>query len=155
MISLERSVDRDWSEFENYASYLYARTAFAAQRALLQSKLNPTTAQREATATGNIVSQALPASDIQVISEEVASIRKSVAELRDSAEEVRRSKRAKACRILVFVAKHRQMTRCMGWMMDAIDRVKMSRTPKPIIRSTIRNEGQLFAGLVTTLCSSL
>jgi len=36
------------------------------------------------------------------------------------------------------------MNRCMQWMMDAMERVKMSRAPKPRLRSAITTNGEII-----------
>jgi len=36
------------------------------------------------------------------------------------------------------------MNRCMQWMMDAMERVKMSREPKPRLRSAVTTSGEII-----------
>ncbi|CAF4462445.1 unnamed protein product, partial [Rotaria socialis] len=116
MIATSREVDRDWSEFESYATNLYARTIVSGQPSS-SAALVPSTARQEATQITldqMSTSQVSPNLDMKVITDEIASIKRALGDLRTHSEE---------------------MNRCMQWMIDAMERVKMSKEPKPKLRS--------------------
>ncbi|CAF4123035.1 unnamed protein product, partial [Rotaria magnacalcarata] len=117
MIAANREIDKEWSEFESYATNLYARTIVSGQPSSAAA-LVPSAARQEIPQTmldTMNTSLASPNVDIKAITDEIASIKRSVGDLRTYAEE---------------------MNRCMQWMMDAMERVKMSKEPKPKLRSS-------------------
>lgn len=90
MIAVSRDVDKDWSEFESYATNLYARTIVAGQPSSA-SVLVPSIARQEAPQTTSDTASAISISsnaDIKAITDEITSIKKAVGDLRTYAEEV-------------------------------------------------------------------
>ncbi|CAF3293085.1 unnamed protein product [Rotaria socialis] len=117
MVAANREIDREWSEFESYATNLYARTIVSGQPSS-SAALVPSAARQEIPQTAfdtMNTSLASPNVDVKAITDEIASIKRSVGDLRTYAEE---------------------MNRCMQWMMDAMERVKMSKEPKPKLKSS-------------------
>ena len=47
------------------------------------------------------------------------------------------------------------MNRCMQWMMNAMERVKMSRDPRPRIRSALTTSGKIIEIISSSLQSIL
>ena len=83
MMAVNRDVERDWAEFESYATNLYARSIVISQPAW---KLG----SEQQSSVDNIQYQTnLSQSDIQSITEEMASVRKTLSDLRTYSEEVR------------------------------------------------------------------
>jgi hypothetical protein len=94
MIGVNRDIDKNWSEFENYATNLYARTVVSGQPSSA-AVLVPSRAQQEAPQTTldtmNMLSLS-PNLDVKGITDEITSIKRTVADLRNYAEEVRLKK---------------------------------------------------------------
>jgi hypothetical protein len=87
MIGANRQVDKDWSEFESYATNLYARTVISDQP-LSSSALIPSTTSKESSQITSDI-QVYPSNfDIKSINDEMSSIKRSIGELRTYAEEV-------------------------------------------------------------------
>ncbi|CAF0881591.1 unnamed protein product [Adineta steineri] len=118
MVGANRKIDKDWSEFESYATNLYARRIVSGQPTSAAA-LVPSAARQELLSSSvdafNVPSLTSNL-DVKAITDEMTSIKKVVGDLRTYAEE---------------------MNRCMQWMMDAMDRVKMSKEPKPRLRSAL------------------
>jgi len=94
MIAADREIDKDWSEFESYATNLYARTIVTGQTTSAAA-LVPSTARQEAPQLmlDNVNVAQLPSNlDAKAITDEIASIKKVVGDLRTYAEEVRSKK---------------------------------------------------------------
>ncbi|CAF1532094.1 unnamed protein product [Adineta ricciae] len=123
MIAAHRQVDKDWSEFESYSTNLYLRSLLTDQplsaSALLPSPVR-TDQQSSSDASTNNAQYQTNASylDFKAINDDMVSVRKTILDLRTCAQE---------------------MNRCMAWMMDAMDRVKMSKDPKPYVKSNNMN----------------
>ncbi|CAF1277108.1 unnamed protein product [Rotaria sordida] len=118
MIGANHEIDKDWSEFESYATNLCARTILFGQRSAATT-LVPSAARQEVPSTtlDTINTSQLSSNiDFKAITDEIVSIKRAVGDLRTYAEE---------------------MNRCMQWMMDAMERVKMSKEPKPKLRSAV------------------
>ncbi|CAF0911252.1 unnamed protein product [Rotaria sp. Silwood1] len=121
MIGANRQVDKDWSEFECYATNLYVRSLLTKQP-LTASILVSSKIRQEQESLSNITSHNsrfqsnISHLDMKTIMEELSSLRKAVLDLRTYSEE---------------------MNRYMQWMMDAMERVKMSKEPKPRLKSAI------------------
>ncbi|CAF4117301.1 unnamed protein product [Rotaria sp. Silwood2] len=124
MIGTNREVDKDWSEFESYASNLYVRSLLTNQP-LSASVLVSSKVRQEQQSLSDIASQNSRFQsntshlDIKTITDELVSLRKAVLDLRTYSEE---------------------MNRYMQWMMDAMERVKMSKEPKPRLKSAITTD---------------
>ncbi|UJR35044.1 hypothetical protein I4U23_027820 [Adineta vaga] len=118
MVATTRNIDKEWSEFESYATNLYARTVVTGQPTSAAALIPAIARQETSSATSDALNTPQISSnvDIKAITDEMSSIKKAVGDLRTYAEE---------------------MNRCMQWMMDAMERVKMSREPKPRLRSAI------------------
>ncbi len=104
MIAANQEVDKDWSEFESYATNLYARTVVTGQPTSAAA-LVPSTARQEAPQLmlDNINVPQLPSNlDAKAIADEMASIKKVVGDLRTYAEEVR-SKKILNNRFFIYV----------------------------------------------------
>ena len=90
MIATRREIDEDWSEFEGYATNLYARTMISDQ------SVSPATFVSSAgrlevspTTLDTIDAAQLPTTfDVKAITDEIVSLKKVVGELRTYAEEV-------------------------------------------------------------------
>jgi len=94
MIAANQEIDKDWSEFESYATNLYARTIVTGQTTSAAA-LVPSTARQEAPQLmlDNVNVPQLPSNlDAKAITDEIASIKKVVGDLRTYAEEVRSKK---------------------------------------------------------------
>ncbi|CAF0766794.1 unnamed protein product [Rotaria sp. Silwood1] len=125
MIGANRKIDKEWSEFESYATNLYARTIVTGQPSSAAT-LVPSAARQEVspiTLDTMNASQSLSNIDLKTITDEMASIKRVIGDLRTYAEE---------------------MNRCMQWMMDAMERVKMSKEPKPKLRSAVTTNGEII-----------
>ena len=85
MIANNREVDKDWSEFESYATNLYARSALTSQPSSA-SALAPSTTNQELFTDAT---PGLSATDMKSITDEMVSIRKVIGDLRVQSEEVR------------------------------------------------------------------
>jgi hypothetical protein len=91
MIGANRSVDKDWSEFENYATNRYARSLLTNQP-LSASVIVPSKAhqeQQQSSDTTNNNPQFPSSLDVATITADMASVRKTISDLRTHAEEVR------------------------------------------------------------------
>lgn len=91
MIGANREIDKDWSEFEGYATNLYARTIVSGQPSSAAA-LVPSTARQEAPPLplDMINAGQLPSHlDVKAISDEMTSIKRVVGDLRTYAEEVK------------------------------------------------------------------
>jgi hypothetical protein len=94
MIAANREIDKDWSEFESYATNLYARTIVTGQPTSAAA-LVPSTARQEAPQLmlDNVNIPQVPSNlDAKAITDEITSIKKVVGDLRTYAEEVRSKK---------------------------------------------------------------
>lgn len=79
MIGANRAVDRDWAEFESYATNLYARSVL----------MNSSSPVSNIISTKSSLEQQLsPDMDIKSITDEMVSVRKAVSDLRTASEEV-------------------------------------------------------------------
>jgi hypothetical protein len=95
MIGASREIDKQWSEFESYATNLYARTVVSGQPSSA-ALLIPSKAQQETPPTSSDLynnSQLQSNVDVKAITDEMASIRRAVGELRTYSEEVSSNKR--------------------------------------------------------------
>jgi hypothetical protein len=102
MIAAERAVDKAWSEFETYATNLYARTILTGQPSAA-SALVPSAARHEVLQTSLdavMVSPMQTNLDIKSLTDEMMSMRKMMSDLRNHADEVR---------ALVMTAAHRRL----------------------------------------------
>lgn len=127
MIGANRDVDRDWAEFEIYATDHYAQTLVRNQTSLpTRISPNKSTVEYQQSSIDPASNQPL---EIKSITDEMASVRKTLSELRTQSVEV--SVNVNQQKNVNFDI---QMNRCMQWMMDAMDRVKMSKDPKPIAK---------------------
>ena len=91
MIAAERAVDKAWSEFETYATNLYARTILTGQQATA-SALVPSAARQEVlqTSLDTVMVSPMQANlDIKSLTDEMMSMRKMMNDLRNHADEVR------------------------------------------------------------------
>ncbi|CAF3112137.1 unnamed protein product [Rotaria sp. Silwood2] len=124
MIAANSEIDKDWSEFESYATNLYARRMVSGQPSSSTTLVPSRVVRQEVPATTldtiNI-SQSPSNIDFKAITEEMVSIKRAVGDLRTYTEE---------------------MNRCMQWMMNAMERVKMSKEPKPKLRSAVTTNGK-------------
>ncbi|CAF1134485.1 unnamed protein product [Rotaria sp. Silwood1] len=118
MIGANHEIDKDWSEFESYATNLYARTIVSGKSSSSATVVTSRTHQEIPPTTLDTMntSQSSSTIDVKGITDEMASIKRVVGDLRTYAEEMNRS---------------------MQWMMDAMERVKMSKEPRPIPRSAV------------------
>ncbi|CAF1054407.1 unnamed protein product [Adineta steineri] len=118
MIGANRNVDREWSEFESYATNQYVRSLLTNQPLSIAALVPSKEQQLSSDMTNN--NQQFQSnnnqSDTKLLADEVTSVKKVIADLRTHAEE---------------------MNRCMHWMMEAMERVKMSKEPRPNLTSTI------------------
>jgi hypothetical protein len=93
MIAANREVDKDWSEFESYATNLYARSLLTSQplsaavlapskvRQEQQSSSDPTSnSPQSQSSTGSL--------DIKAMTDEMMSVKKAILDLRTYSEEV-------------------------------------------------------------------
>ena len=90
MIAAERAVDKSWSEFETYATNLYARTILIGPPSA-SSPLAPSAARQEALQTSLdavVVSPVQTNLDIKLLTDEMMSMRKMMSDLRNHADEV-------------------------------------------------------------------
>ncbi len=89
MIGASREVEKDWAEFESYATNLYARSVVANQplsiSGIVPSKLGP----EQQSSSDMTMQSSAGYLDIQLIADELASVRKAVLDLRTYSEEVR------------------------------------------------------------------
>lgn len=81
MIGANREVDKDWAEFESYATNLYARSVVMNQSVPVSNNC-PSQSGLEQQTSSDL--------DIKTITDEMASVRKAVVDLRTCSEEVRR-----------------------------------------------------------------
>ncbi len=91
MIGATREVDKDWAEFESYATNLYARSVLINQSAStsLPSKLGSEKQSSSDIINNNSQFQSNTSySDIKTITDEMVSVRKAVVDLRTYSEEV-------------------------------------------------------------------
>jgi hypothetical protein len=91
MIGANRQVDKDWSEFESYATNLYARTVIAGQPSS-SATLVPSTARQEIpqpTLDITNIPQIPSNFDVKALADEMSSIKRTIGDLRTYAEEVR------------------------------------------------------------------
>jgi len=94
MVGANREMDKGWSEFEGYATNLYARTVVAGQPSSAAA-LVPSIAHQEASQTtldANNMAQVPSNFDIKAISDEMTLIKRNIGDLRTYAEEVRLNK---------------------------------------------------------------
>ncbi|CAF1110172.1 unnamed protein product [Rotaria sordida] len=124
IIGANRKIDKDWSEFESYATNHYAQSLITNQKLstsiLLSSKVRQE--QQSFSDITNLNSRVQSNTnhiDMKTIIDELVSLRKAVLDLRTYSEE---------------------MNRYMQWMMDAMERVKMSKEPKPKLKSAITTD---------------
>jgi hypothetical protein len=94
MIGANRAVNKDWSEFENYATNLYARSLVTNQllsaSAIVPSKAHQEQQQPSNTMNNNPQFQMNTGYlDVNTITDDIASVRKAVLDLRNHSEEVR------------------------------------------------------------------
>ncbi len=89
-----RQIDKDWSEFENYATNLYARTVVASQPSSSVVLTSSIANQESSQATADTMNMPqLPSNfDAKSFSDEMSSIKRTIGDLRNSAEEVRLNK---------------------------------------------------------------
>jgi hypothetical protein len=146
MIGANRAVDKDWSEFENYATNLYARSLVTNQ-SLSASAIVPSKAHQEQQQPSNTMNNNNPQFqmntgylDVNTITDDIASVRKAVLDLRNHSEEVRLIRGKNDYSFLCCL----KMNRCMEWMMEAMERVKMSKAPKPRLTSAITINGLIY-----------
>jgi hypothetical protein len=85
MIGANREVNKDWTEFESYATNLYARSVLtnSSTLAIVPSKLGS-----EQQSSSNITSNNSQYQDIKTITDEITSVRKALLDLRTYSEEV-------------------------------------------------------------------
>ena len=83
MIGANRQIDKDWSEFESYATNYYARTVVASPVVLSSA-----TTKQESLEIDTNMSQLPLNFDAKSFADEVSAIKRTVGELRNSAEEV-------------------------------------------------------------------
>jgi len=91
MIGATREVDKDWAEFESYATNLYARSVLINQSAStsVPSKLGSEKQLSSDVINNNSQFQSnTNYSDIKTITDEMVSVRKAVVDLRTYSEEV-------------------------------------------------------------------
>jgi hypothetical protein len=94
MIGANGQIDKEWSEFESYATNLYARTVVSGQPSSVAVHAPSITQQdssQTASDTANIP-QFPPNVDVKAITDEMSSIKRSIGDLRTYAEEVRFNK---------------------------------------------------------------
>jgi hypothetical protein len=94
MIGANRQIDKAWSEFENYATNLYARTVVAGQ-SLATAAFVPSKVDQEVPQTALDMSNIPQISsnlDVKAITDEMTSIKRTIGDLRTYAEEVRLNK---------------------------------------------------------------
>jgi hypothetical protein len=92
MIGATREVDKDWAEFESYATNLYARSVLInpSASAIVPSKLGPEQKSSSDIINNNTQFQSNNGySDIKTITDEMVSVRKAVLDLRTYSEEVK------------------------------------------------------------------
>ncbi len=90
MVGANRQIDKDWSEFESYATNLYARTVVAGQPSSAAA-LVPSIAHQEASQTTldtNNMAQIPSNFDVKAITDEMTLIKRTIGDLRTYAEEV-------------------------------------------------------------------
>lgn len=90
MVGAHRDVDKDWSEFESYATNLYARTIVSGQPSSAAA-LVPSTARQEVPQTSlDIInaSQILSNIDLKAVTDEISVIRRAIGDLRTQSDEV-------------------------------------------------------------------
>ncbi|CAF4967766.1 unnamed protein product [Rotaria sp. Silwood1] len=118
MIAANHEVDKDWSEFESYATNLYARTKVSGTSSSSTTIVSSRTHQDVPPTILDTMNTSLSSStiDLKAITDEIASIKKVVRDLRTYTEEMNSS---------------------MQSMMDVKEQVKMSKEPKIRIRSAI------------------
>jgi hypothetical protein len=94
MIGANRKIDKDWSEFENYATNLYARTVVASQPSSSVVLTSSIANQESSQATADTMNMPqIPSNfDAKSFSDEMSSIKRTIGDLRNSAEEVRLNK---------------------------------------------------------------
>ena len=106
MIAAKREVDRDWSEFESYATNLYVRSLII-NRPLSTSTIEPPKLRQEQQSipdptNHNIKVQSTATHlNIKTIIDEIASLRKAILDLRIYSEEVRLNRKI-SIEIIVF-----------------------------------------------------
>lgn len=91
MIGANRKIDKSWSEFESYATNLYARSVIAAQSSST-SVVGTSIDQQEnlkAQLDATNLSQTPSNIDIKAITDEMTTIKRTIGELRNNTEEVR------------------------------------------------------------------
>ncbi len=94
MIGANRQIDKDWSEFESYATNLYARTVVSGQPSSAAA-LVPSIAHKEVSQTtfdAANMAQFPSNLDVKAITDEMTSIKRTIGDLRTYAEEVRLNK---------------------------------------------------------------
>ncbi|CAF1249047.1 unnamed protein product [Adineta ricciae] len=118
MVAATGQIEKEWSEFESYSTNSYAQSIISGQSTSAVALVSSAARQDASSITLDALNfpQISPNFDIKSITEEISSIKKAVGDLRTYAEE---------------------MNRCMQWMMDAMERVRMSKDPKPRLRSAI------------------
>jgi len=94
MIAANRDVEKDWSEFESYATNLYARSLLTNQplsaSAIIPSKLRQEQQLPADTMNNNLQFQSSTSQlDMKAITDEMVSVRKALLDLRTYSEEVR------------------------------------------------------------------
>jgi hypothetical protein len=80
MIAANREVERDWAEFENYATNLYARSI------VINQPVSKIDSEQQSSADNT---QYQSNTDVQLITDEMTSVRKALLDLRTYSEEVR------------------------------------------------------------------
>lgn len=91
MIGFNRRIDKEWSEFESYATNLYIRSIIAGQPASA-ALLVPSIAHQQAAqanSDSNNVSSLSTNVDMKTITDELTLIKRTIGELRTHSEEVR------------------------------------------------------------------
>jgi hypothetical protein len=95
MIGINRDIDKDWSEFESYATNLYARTVVSGQPSSTVALVSSTANQEIPQTSLDMYNNAqLPSNfDVKAMTDEMASIKRVVGDLRTYAEEVSSSRK--------------------------------------------------------------
>ena len=83
MMAISREVERDWAEFEGYATNLYARSIVMRQPVSKIGSEQPSTSDNTQNQSNT------SSSDVQSMTDEMTSVRKALLDLRTYSEEVR------------------------------------------------------------------
>lgn len=91
MIGANRQIDKDWSEFESYATNLYARSVVAGQPSSAAALVPSITHQENSqTALDPANFPQIPTNvDVKAITDEITTIKRTIGDLRNYAVEVR------------------------------------------------------------------